>query len=71
MSPENPGSMPLTYMVVPPSRQAASSGSRSHASAASGLISHTSDVATTFVPDRRNAVISASASFGRVSPWEV
>ena len=36
MSPEKPGSIPLTYIVVPPRRQAASNGSRSQASAAGG-----------------------------------
>jgi hypothetical protein len=71
MSPEKPGSIPLTNIVVPPFWQASSSGSRSHASAAGGYTSHTSDVATTFVPASRKATSSARASWGRSSPSAV
>ena len=63
--------MPFTYIVVPPAAQAASSGSRSHASACGGYTSQTNDVPTTLVPAARNAVISASASSGRVSACDV
>jgi hypothetical protein len=71
MSPEKPGSIPFTYIVVFPLTHAASNGSRNHASACGGYTSHTSDVLTTFVPAARNAISSRSASPGRVSACDV
>jgi hypothetical protein len=68
VSPENPGSIPLTYSEVLPASQACSNGTRSQSSAWRGVTSQTIEVPTTFVPAAKNLAIWSMASIGRVSP---
>ena len=64
----NPGSMPDVSHEVPPARQASCSLATMAWSPVAGKVSGTMEVEITFLPDSRMAHMSASASWGRMSP---
>ena len=62
-----PGSMPDVKNDTPPSAQASSNGVRIDGSRCGGKIAATTELDTTFLPDRNSRAISVIASIGRRS----